>query len=222
MNWTDEAWQEIERIFEKILQMPFIEELQNGSLPLEKFQFYMGQDSFYLENFARSLSLIAARAQNTSHALDFIRFAEGAIVVEKALHDSYFQEYGLNQRGTIEPTTHHYISFLKSTAALDQIEIAMAAVLPCFWIYKEVGDYIYQNKITKENPYQKWIDTYAGEEFGLLVDKAKSICNTIAKDLTSAQQQAMTEAFVTASRLEFMFWDSAYHLHTWKISSKDF
>lgn len=221
MNWTDEAWQEIEGIFENTLQMPFIEELHKGSLPLKKFQFYMGQDSFYLEHFARSLALIAARAQNTSHALDFIRFAEGAIVVEKALHDSYFQEYGLTQRGTIEPTTHHYISFLKSTAALDQVEIAMAAVLPCFWIYKEVGDYIYKNRIAEENPYQKWIDTYAGEEFGLLVEKAKSICNAIAKDLTSAQKQSMTEAFVSASRLEFMFWDSAYHLHTWKIPRDD-
>lgn len=115
----------------------------------------MGRDSFYLENFARSLALIRARAKGIHHALDFIRFAEGAIVAEKALHDSYFQEFGLKNRGHIEPTTHHYINFLESTSALDQVEVAMAAVLPCFWIYKEVGDYIYKNQLTEENPYQK-------------------------------------------------------------------
>lgn len=215
MKWTDKTWTQIEPIYQKIIEMPFIEELQRGTLPLEKFQFYMGQDSFYLENFARSLALIGARAHRVSHALDFIRFAEGAIVVEKALHDSYFQEFGLNQRGSIEPTTHHYINFLKSTSALDQVEIAMAAVLPCFWIYQEVGDSIYKNQLSEDNPYQKWIDTYAGKEFKELVIKAKNICDSVAENCTPQQQERMTQAFVEASKLEFMFWDSAYQLKTW-------
>jgi len=215
MKWTDKTWTQIEPIYQKIIEMPFIEELQKGTLPLEKFQFYMGQDSFYLENFARSLALIGARAHRVSHALDFIRFAEGAIVVEKALHDSYFQEFGLSQRGSIEPTTHHYINFLKSTSALDQVEIAMAAVLPCFWIYQEVGDSIYKNQLSEDNPYQKWIDTYAGKEFKELVIKAKNICDSVAENCSPQQQERMTQAFVEASKLEFMFWDSAYQLKTW-------
>lgn len=217
MKWTDKSWNSIEPIYQKIIEMPFIKELQNGTLPLEKFQFYMGQDSFYLENFARSLALIGARAEHIDHALDFIRFAEGAIVVEKALHDSYFQEFGLANRGNIEPTTHHYINFLKSTSALDQVEVAMAAVLPCFWIYQEVGDYIYNNQLKENNPYQKWIDTYAGEEFETLVIKAKEICDLVAENCTETQQQKMTDAFVAASRLEFMFWDSAYRLKIWEV-----
>lgn len=217
MKWTAKAWKEIEPIYKKIIEMPFIEELQNGKLPLEKFQFYLAQDAFYLENFARSLALIGARSQDTSHVLAFIRFAEGAIVVEKALHDSYFKKYGLTQRGIIAPTTHHYIHFLKSTSALDQVEIAMAAVLPCFWIYNEVGNYIYKNRIKAENPYQKWIDTYAGEEFEELVISAKEICDDVAENCTESQLEFMTQAFITASRLEFMFWDSAYQLKTWKL-----
>ncbi|PZW37958.1 thiaminase/transcriptional activator TenA [Mesonia algae] len=215
MKWTDKTWTQIEPIYQKIIKMPFIEELQKGTLPLEKFQFYMRQDSFYLENFARSLALIGARAHRVSHALDFIRFAEGAIVVEKALHDSYFQEFGLSQRGSIEPTTHHYINFLKSTSALDQVEMAMAAVLPCFWIYQEVGDSIYKNQLSEDNPYQKWIDTYAGKEFKELVIKAINICDSVAENCTPQQQERMTQAFVEASKLEFMFWDSAYQLKTW-------
>ena len=217
MKWTDNTWTQIEPIYQKIINMPFIEELQKGTLPLEKFQYYMGQDSFYLENFARSLALIGARAQNTTQALDFIRFAEGAIVVEKALHDSYFKEFGLTERGNIEPTTHHYIHFLKSTTALDQIEIAMSAVLPCFWIYKKVGDYIYNNPLNDQNPFQKWIDTYAGKKFEELVLKSKTICNEVARNCTKQQQERMTQTFIEASKLEFMFWDGAYQLKTWEV-----
>lgn len=184
---------------------------------MSKFQFYMSQDAIYLENFARSLALISARVQDTSHALDFIRFAEGAIVVEKALHGFYFKEYGLTHRGSAAPTTHHYVIFLKSTAALDQVEVAIAAVLTCFWIYKEVGDSIYKNSKVENNPFKNWIETYAGDEFEELVSKAKHICDDLAENCTSAQQQEMLQAFIAASRLEFMFWDSAYQLKNWAI-----
>ncbi len=93
--------------------------------------------------------------------------------------------------------------------------VGMAAVLPCFWIYKKVGDYILSIQKKEDNQYQNWIATYAGEEFGLLVDKAISICDEAATNSTPVQQELMTEAFITASRLEFIFWDSAYKLEKW-------
>ncbi len=215
MKWSTKTWQEIVPIYQSIIDMPFIEELMEGTLAIEKFQFYIEQDSAYLEHFGRALALISARANDISDTLAFIRFAEGAIVVENALHQFYFTDYNVVPKGIIEPNCHHYIHFLKSTAALDQVEVAMAAVLPCFWIYKEVGDYIYKNKQGTNNPYTKWIDTYAGEEFGKLVEQAISICDRVAEQCTPAQQEAMTKAFITASRLEYQFWDGAYRLLRW-------
>lgn len=217
MKWSDKAWHAIEDIYRNIIEMPFITELKEGSLPLENFQFYIQQDSRYLDHFGRAMSLIGARANNLQDALAFIRFAEGAIVVENALHGSYFEMFGITGAGEIEPACHHYIHFLKSTAALDAAEVAMAAVLPCFWIYKKVGDHIYSHQTTAENPYRKWIDTYAGEEFGELVNRAIAICDNAAASCTDAQQQAMINAFVTASRLEFDFWDAAYKLRKWSV-----
>ncbi|MFC4097209.1 thiaminase II [Euzebyella saccharophila] len=215
MNWSSGAWSRIEGIYARIESMSFIKELMAGTLPLEKFQYYMVQDAFYLDQFGRALAIIGARVENVEDSLAYIRFAEGAIVVEKALHESYFESFQLKDKGQIEPTCHHYGHFLKSTAALDGIEVAMAAVLPCFWIYKKVGDYIYQNQQSGNNPYQKWIDTYAGEEFGELTQRAIDITDNIARQSTEKQQQAMTEAFITASRLEYEFWNSAYSLKTW-------
>jgi thiaminase/transcriptional activator TenA len=215
MNWSAKTWQQALPVYESILGMPFIKELIDGSLPVEKFRFYISQDSHYLEHFGRALSLIGARAQEITDVLAFIRFAEGAIVVENALHQFYFTDYNIEDKGSIEPACHHYVHYLKSTAALGQVEIAMAAVLPCFWIYKEVGDHIYKNQQSADNPYQKWIDTYAGEEFGLLVEQAIAICDRAAEQCTAAQQEAMSNAFITASRLEWMFWDGAYELRKW-------
>ncbi|MDR1200369.1 MAG: thiaminase II [Tannerellaceae bacterium] len=214
MNWSDKAWEQIVPIYNSIIDMPFIKELMNGTLPIEKFQFYIAQDSFYLESYGRALAIIAARANSIQDSLVYIRFAESAIIVEREMHESFFRTFRLTNKGNIEPTCHHYAHFLKSTAILDAVEVGMAAILPCFWIYKTVGDYVYEN-CTENNPYQKWIDTYAGEEFGLSVSKAIETCNSVASQCTEKQKQAMTDAFVTASRLEFHFWDSAYKLKKW-------
>lgn len=215
MNWSNNAWEQIQPIYNKIVQMPFITELMDGSLPIEKFQFYMAQDSHYLEHFGRSLSIIASKIENIADSLTFIRFAEGAIVVENALHESYFKTFNLTTKGVMQPTCHHYVHSLKSTVTLANVEVAVAAVLPCFWIYKEIGNYIYKNQNALDNPYQKWIDTYAGEDFDILAQQAIAIADRLASNCTKAQQDLMTEAFITSSHLEFLFWDAAYHLRIW-------
>ena len=215
MKWSEQTWKVIEELYESILKMPFIRELSEGSLPQEKFRFYMAQDSLYLEHFGRTLSLIAAKITDLQDVLAFMRFAENAIVVENALHESYFKDFGVSDKGILQPACHHYIHFLRSTAALESVEIAVAAVLPCFWIYREVGDYIYRTQNTVDNPYEKWIDTYAGEEFSAAVDQAIAICDKIAENSTGAIRQKMTEAFIMASRMEFHFWEAAYELKMW-------
>jgi thiaminase/transcriptional activator TenA len=215
MKWSDSAWNRIEERYQSILAMPFISELSDGSLPIEKFQFYMAQDSLYLEHFGRALSLIAARAHDIGDALEYMRYAETAIVVENALHESYFKEFGLTERGRMQPACHHYVHFLKSTAALDPVEVAMAAVLPCFWIYKKVGDHIYSHFHSESNPYQNWINTYGGEEFAEAVRKAIDICDRIAAATTPVIREKMTEAFITAAMMEYHFWEAAYNLRKW-------
>lgn len=217
MKWSDHAWSQIEGCYSAILKMPFITELSKGSLAVDTFRFYMAQDSLYLEHFGRALSVVGAKANDIQDVLSFIRFAEGAIVVENALHETYFKDFGLVNRGTMQPACHHYVHFLKSTAAFDAVEVGMAALLPCFWIYKKVGDFIFQNQVQENNPYQKWIETYGGEEFGIAVQKAINICDKAAENTTGEMRERMTQAFVTSSRLEFDFWQGAYENRRWNF-----
>jgi thiaminase/transcriptional activator TenA len=216
MKWSEKAWEQALPIYNDITGMPFIKELAGGTLDLEPFKYYLQQDAHYLEYFARALAIVAAKVQDVNTMLDFVRFAEGAIVVERALHDSYFKDYNVDGRVPMSPTCHHYVHYLQSTVYMADSAVGMAAVLPCFWIYKQVGDYILANQTKNENKYQEWINTYAGDEFGALVEKAIALCDIAAANCTETQQQQMTEAFITASRLEYAFWDSAYQLEKWR------
>ena len=115
MNWTDHAWDSITSIYSDILTMPFIVQLSDGSLPLDKFQFYMQQDAFYLEEFGRVLAFIGAKSTDNQQALDYFEFGRNALLVERALHENYFREFGLSpadKSNKIEPTCHHYVHFL--------------------------------------------------------------------------------------------------------------
>lgn len=221
-KWSDQAWKTIEPVFSKIVNMPFIQEMIDGSLDMENFRFYIAQDDIYLEHFGKALALIATRTNDSSLSLAYIRFAENAFVVEQALHASYLNQWERTDGTVAQPACHHYVHFLKSTTALDPIEVGMAAVLPCFWIYKAVGEYIqneqaaYLNKKSHSaNPYQSWIDLYGGEEFNTAVQQAISFTNQAAEGTTAEIRKAMTQAFVTASNLEFDFWEGAYRLRKW-------
>jgi thiaminase (transcriptional activator TenA) len=92
----------------------------------------------------------------------------------------------------------------------------VATLLPCFRIYWEVGKHLYG--IAKaDNPYQAWIDTYADEGFAEGVKKVIAIGDQMAEAASPTVRDQMFRAFVRASQLEWMFWDSAYRLERWPI-----
>ncbi|WP_254561308.1 thiaminase II [Dyadobacter diqingensis] len=216
MTFTDHLWNEALPIYNNILEHPFNQELKSGTLPLEKFKFYIYQDSLYLADFARALAMAGTRAGTSQQLLEFLGFAQNAIIVERVLHDSYFQEYAIEFKSGKAPGCFAYTNYLLTVSAYESFEVAVAALLPCFWIYKKIGDYIYANQ-TSPNTYQNWIDAYAGEDFAVSVNKALAICNELAENASEATRKKMTEAYVTASRLEYVFWDSAYQLERWEI-----
>lgn len=218
MTWTANSWERVAPLYEKIISHPFNQELMDGSLSLNRFTYYIGQDAHYLMEFGRALAIIAGRLENPDSMLAFSRFATGAIVVERALHTGYFKLFGVKKLQTPSPTTTLYTQFLLTKASLSSLEEAVAAVLPCFWIYKKVGDFIYSNQIAgKENPYQEWINTYAGEEFAASVNEALAICDALAAQASPDLQEKMYQAFDMATKLEWMFWDGAYREESWPV-----
>lgn len=214
-TFTDLLWQENLPIYEGIMAHPFNQELMAGTLAKDKFQFYIGQDALYLADFGRALSVVGAKAPEVSLFMDFVKFSEGTVVVERALHEQYFRLFDVEAPAAKAPGCFAYTHFLLSTAALGTYAEGVAALLPCFWIYREVGNHIYAHS-APGNPYQAWIDTYAGEEYGALVDRAIAITNQAAERASEQERAAMRHAYRQGSRMEWMFWDSAYRLEKWQ------
>ena len=216
MKWSDKAWEAITPVYKKIVTSPFIEELMNGTLDKEKFAYYIQQDTLYISDFCKALTAIATRLTKPEHMEAFLGFAGDSVAAEKAMHQLFYTELGVPEAQTASPACLLYTSFLFRQINAP-LEVIAAAVLPCFWIYKEVGDYILANQVKENNPFQAWINLYVGDEFALSVEKAIRICDELAEACTDAQQNAMTDVFVICSKMEWMFWDSAYRLEQWRI-----
>lgn len=215
MNWSDEAWYEALPAYNKILWQDFLRELLAGSLPAEKFVFYLRQDSLYLAEFGRALAVIAGRLPRLEDSEAFLGFARDTMLVERALHESYLQK---EPRDEIKasPSCLLYTAYVQRQL-WGPVEVAMAAVLPCFWVYKEVGDHLLSLPSVPGNPYQAWIDTYGGEEYAVAVQNCLGICNRAAASASPEVRKAMTEVYVMGTKMEWMFWDSAYRREEWPI-----
>ena len=218
--FSREAWDRNVRVYEIIRTMPFNTELAAGTLSEARFKHYITQDAHYLDGFGRALALAAAKAPSPGRIAQFARAAEEAIVVEQALHGSFFKQFGITPQifadTPLSPTCHHYVSYLLATAYAEPYEVVLGALLPCFWIYAEVGRDIHAHA-KPENPYQAWIDTYAGEEFHAAVRGVIAATDEAAAGASSPLRRRMHAAFARATQLEWVFWDSAYRLEDWPV-----
>jgi thiaminase (transcriptional activator TenA) len=221
MGFCDTLWQEIAPLRTAILAQPFLQELQNGTLSRATFQRYLVQDSLYLGEYARVLALAAARAPDAGARLEFSEGARVAVQVEEALHQHFFALFGLDKTAAAHaapsPTCLGYTGFLAQTAATRSYGETVAALLPCFWIYWEVGCAV-KPASAPGNPYSAWIETYADPGFGATTQRVISIVNNAATTACAAEIKAMASAFKTAARYEWMFWDSAYRNDDWPIA----
>jgi thiaminase/transcriptional activator TenA len=217
-TFSTQAWATNLPLYEKILTMPFNAELAEGTLREDRFRHYIIQDAHYLEGFARALALASAKADTADQIVQFAEAARTAIIVERALHAEYFTRFGVTPADFAAarptPACDHYVSYLLRVAALDPFPVVLAALLPCFWIYGEVGKSIHA-RAAEPNPYRAWIDTYAGEEFAAAVQAVIATTDEVAAHSSAETRTAMQAAFTRATQLEWMFWDSAYRLAPW-------
>ena len=217
-NFTDELWRANRDIYEQIVRHPFLTGLVDGTLNREAFAFFMVQDAHYLREFARALSTTASRAPREEWAALLRTHAADTLKYERELHESVFREYQISvervQRTEPAPEAYAYTSFLIATAYSRPFEESLAALLPCYWIYWEIGKEL--KKEGSQNPiYQRWIDAYASEAYGDSVKAVLAIADEVAARAGPEELEKMKKHFRRSARYEWMFWDSAYHQRPW-------
>ncbi|MBN9062427.1 MAG: thiaminase II [Rhizobiales bacterium 65-9] len=218
MKFSADAWRRNSALYNAIQTMPFNRELASGALSQERFRRYIIQDAHYLGVYGRCLAIAAGKASTPDQLVQLAGSAQRTVMVERSLHEGFLKTYGVTPAefaaAEMSPSCHAYTSFLLASAHHEPFPIAVAALLPCAWIYEEVGREI-QARAAPANPYQAWIDAYTSDDFRKGVKAAIALVDQAATEQTEATVEAMHSAFTTSARFEWMFWDSAYRLEQW-------
>ena len=219
-GFSGELWQAGAATYEAIVAHPFLTGLAAGTLPREAFAYFVAQDSHYLKAYARALALTGARATREADVAMFAAHAANAVAVEQDLHARLLGELGLDGAAVaatpVGPTTTAYTSYLLAVCATGSYAEAVATVLPCYWVYREVGRTLLERS-SPDPVYATWIATYASPEFDAVVEDVLAATDALGSATGPAERARCRHHFATTTRYEWMFWDAAYRGLAWPV-----
>ncbi|WP_218938885.1 TenA family protein [Wolbachia endosymbiont of Ctenocephalides felis wCfeT] len=207
---SEEAWKKSESIYKALIEHPFNQELMKGTLPKEKFGYYIEQDSIYLKGLARVFAKIAALSHNAENIKQFSKFALDSIIIGEEIVNKFIgDELELKVTGNVANATSNYVKYLIDLSINEPIEVIIAAILPAVWVYHEAGLYIAKNA-NSLNSFHLWIETYSGQEFAHCVKYVIEIFDRFSEQLGGAAKLKMLNVFHKSVCLEKEFLDDVY------------
>lgn len=106
------------------------------------------------------------------------------------------------------PVTAAYTDFLVARTFTDDYAVGVAAVLPCFWLYAEIGEALTKHNHDK-HPYHSWLETYGDPNFAEDTRKALRIVETAFENASESTRERATRAYLMASAHEREFFAQA-------------
>jgi thiaminase/transcriptional activator TenA len=220
-NFTSELRRIAEPIWRRELQHPFVRGIADGTLPIERFRFYLQQDYLFLIEYCRVFALAAAKAPTLDTMRVLGSLMHETMHVEMDLHRDYCQRLGISamelERTTPAPQTHAYTRHLLNVAWSGTLPEILSAILPCQLGYAEIGKELAGVEGWEESRYAEWIRTYSSPEF---VDGAERL-RAMLDEMTAGAQPVvlapMREHFMLSTRHEYLFWEMAWKQATWPI-----
>ena len=204
-------------IWEECLRHPFVTGIGDGTLGVEKFQYFMLQDYLYLFDYARVFALGVVKARDPKLMRTFAENVNAILGGEMNIHRAYMERLGIteDQVFAVKPAldntsyTHYMLAVAESGGPMEIV----AAILACSWSYAEIGQALAKRPGAADHPfYGEWVRGYASEDYAATNQALMALMDELAKDATGAQFDRLEEIFVNCSRYELGFWDMAWEM----------
>lgn len=206
--------EDVAEVWDKIYSHPFLQEVEAGSLPDIKYKFYFTQNAQYIETAVRFLAIAAAKAPDAA-SRDFC--LELAVTSNEKCREQmeWVDELPGEVPAEMAPANFAYTRHLMELAHQGGTVDVLTGLLPCPWTYDEFAHAIH-HKLTQPVA-ARWLEWWASDEHEEIVDNMKTAIDRLSADLSKTKRDALSHAFLTSSRLEYMFWDMAYYEQSWPV-----
>ena len=206
-------------IWEACLHHPFVTGIGDGTLSVEKFQYFMLQDYLYLFDYAKVFALGVVKARNRGLMQTFSQNVESILNGEMNIHRAYMQRLGITEEqvSAVKPALDNvsYTHYMLAVADMGGPAEIVAASLACSWSYAEIGQALAQIPGAADHPfYGEWIQSYASEDYATMNQALIELMDTLAEGATEEQLTYLETIFVNCSRYELGFWDMAWEMRS--------
>ena len=206
------------QIWEGFHSHPFVRGIADGSLPVEKFQYFMIQDYLYLMEYAKVFSIGAAKAADPEIVRVFAGYVTQILSGEMDIHKGYMERLGISlpdvQKTRMALDNLSYTSYMLRIAYEGGPAGVCAAILPCAVSYEVIA-----KKMVKENPacadhpfYGEWIRGYACEAYHQENEALRAVTERAAAGFSDAQTAKLVEIGQRCSQYEGAFWDMSWEM----------
>lgn len=223
MKFTDQLKEATKESWEQSLNHPFVQGIVKGDLPLETFKFYILQDIYYLKHYGKVHAIAASQADDFEITAILAGKAQKTAQAELTVHNEHAEFLNITAEDIHHfkpaPTAYAYTSHLYRATMTGNLAHSVAAMLPCYWLYADIGK---KNEDAKPEPeiYQNWIKTYASDWFQDSTNEMIDLLNTLVEDMSEKEKEKVKEQFILAKEYELNFWEMSYTKETWLSNKK--
>ena len=191
----------------------FVRQMGDGTLPVEKFKYYLIQDYLFLIQFSRANALAAYKAGNMR---DINRSAEIVrhINQETSLHISYCEEdFGISREEMTNTPEHQatvaYTRYVLDIGHQQDFFALQMALLSCLIGYGAISKRLFDDPRTKRegNRYWKWICNYVADDYVEAMRLGRELVEKEARKTSVHRVEELVNIFIQGTRLEAGFWD---------------
>lgn len=218
MTTTERLLDATKDIWDKYNQHPFVLGLRDGTLPREKFRYYIIQDYLYLQEYVKVFSIGMAKAKSEETTKLFSGYINLLTGEEMSIHNGYMGKFAVTQEEVdVTPRALDNLSYtsymLRVAYEESEVEI-LAAILSCAYSYEVIAKkMIQQNPAALEHPfYGDWVRGYAAESYAAGNTVLLDMLDRLTANCTEAQLKHLTDIFVACSRYELAFWELGWNM----------
>jgi thiaminase/transcriptional activator TenA len=202
-------------LWHRMVTHPFVIELGEGTLPIEKFRAYFLQDYVFVHDLVAMTALGLAKAPTFRAASRLNQFLTGILNPENDLFVRAFKELGVSEAAytaaSAAPVTQAFGDFLLRTGLEGSFEDIVTVLYVTEGTYLDWGTQLLEaGKSPKQAIYREWITLHGPQVLGAFVA-------ALGQHLDSAElgshRPRVERIFHTTLRYEYLFWEGAYHGH---------
>ncbi len=215
----EEVRKKADPLWRAVFEHPFVKGIGDGTLPRDRFEFYLKQDYVYLIDFSRVFALAAAKAWTLEDMGTFATLLNVTLNTEMELHRRTCAAFGIPAK-ELEKTrksmiTTAYTNQLARTCYEGSLSDILAVLVPCACGYVEIARKLKAEGLPEDRFYRDWIDTYSSKEFVDFAEWLIGRMNDHAEHATPQRKSYWYELYEASARFEYLFFDMSWKKEEW-------